>query len=466
MKWIMMVVILFGTGIGVSDSFSQEKTVDTILTLEECIQIALKNRPELQMANLDILNAELQIKEATSYYYPRVNVTAGYTRFNKPLTLDVDIDVSALTKQANIILGGFGVTLPSVLHQQFEVGKTDWWAVSVDLTQPLYTFGRIKEGVRQAEIGHSLAVTQKEKKGKEIVSEVKKAYCQFLFTQELLHLLREAETKAGVVVKMVKIAYETAVPEKEEKGTTRIDYLKARNFHSEVKAKLGEVGKNASLAELYLKTAMGLDGAFPLRVIEVPLEAMQRFSRDSGEVKERTLERNLDLKSMDLGIKLFDSRRKSAGKEYLPKIGIQSQYIGPEDRFETKNFWYAGIAITMPIFDGFFTRAKVGQAEVQFQKVKGQKLLLEKALSLQVENLNSTLTELKERIQILQDAIKEAQERLQLTADGFAAGITEYEELLLAGKAELEMRSAYLQSLFLYQMTRAEIELISGVYEN
>ncbi len=74
---------------------------------------------------------------------------------------------------------------------------------------------------------------------------------------------------------MVKIAYETAVPEeKEEKGATRLDYLKARNFHSEVKAKLSEMNKNFKLAELALKMAMGLDTDAPLKVAEVPLEGL------------------------------------------------------------------------------------------------------------------------------------------------------------------------------------------------
>ena len=35
--------------------------------------------------------------------------------------------------------------------------------------------------------------------------------------------------------------------------------------------------------------------------------------------------------------------------------------------------WFAGVGLTMPLFDGFLTKAKVGQAKAQFQKVKGQK---------------------------------------------------------------------------------------------
>ncbi|HSB06662.1 MAG TPA: TolC family protein [Thermodesulfobacteriota bacterium] len=466
-KRLFLLVLFFFLAIGVDPPtlFSQEIISDKTLSLEECIQVALKKRPELEVSNLDILNAEYQIKEAQSYYYPRLNLNAGYTRFNEPLRVETDIDVRALTKDVNTIIEGqFGLEpLPSFIHEDLSIGKRDLFAINLELTQPIYTFGRIKEGVNQARISRSLAVTQKEKKRTEIVFEVKKGYFQFLAAREALHLLRETEAKLGVVVKMVKIAYETAVPEKEEKGTTRLDYLKARNFHSEVRAKLSEMDKNFKLAELALKMAMGLDTSAPLKVAEVSLEGLPVNVWSLGELKERTLTKNTDLKSVDLGVQFFDSRRKTANKEYFPKVGLFGNYVGPEDRYGNNNVWYAGIGLTMPLFEGFQTKAKIGQAEAQFQKVRGQRLILEKALSVQIDHLNTNLIELRERIQILQAAIQEAQERTGLASDGYAAGITEYDELLLAQKAELEAKSIHLQTLFNYQMIKSEIEYVSGM---
>ena len=262
--------------------------------------------------------------------------------------------------------------------------------------------------------------------------------------------------------RMVKIAYETAVPEEKfEKGATRLDYLTSRNFLSEVKAKLSEMSKNVKLAELGLRMAMGLDPSGALKVPEVSFEGFPLDQWALGELKERTLEKNIDLKSVEMGVQFFDSKRKTAKKEYLPRIGIRGEYVGPEDRFGNKNVWWAGIGLSLPLFDGFQRRAKIGQAEAQFQKIKGQKLILEKALSAQIDQLNASLMELKERIQIVQEAIQETQERMGLASDGYAAGITEYEDLLLAQKAELEARSIGLQLRFNYQMTKSEIEFIS-----
>jgi outer membrane protein len=443
--------------------FSQEASTEKVWTLAECIQTALRNRPELEISDLDISQAEFQIKEAQSYYYPRLNLTAGYTRFSSPEIIDTNVDISALTKEIRpIIFSQTGFVLPLVLHEEFEVGKTKWAAVFLDANQPLYSFGRIDEAVKQARIGRSLAVNQKQKKRAEIILEVKKGYYQFLAAQEMLQLLKEAEAKANVVSRMVKIAYETAVPEeKPEKGATRLDYLKSRNFLSEVKAKLSEMSKNVKLAELGLRMAIGLEPDGALKVPDASFEGLPLDQWALGELREKTLEKNIDLKSVDMGVQFFDSKRKTAKKEYLPKIGLQGQYVGPEDRFGNKNIWWAGIGFTVPLFDGFQRRAKIGQAEAQFQKIKGQKLILEKALSAQIDQLNTNLMELKERIRIVQEAIQEARERMGLASDGYAAGITEYEDLLLAQKAELEARSIGLQLRFNYQMTKSEIEFIS-----
>jgi len=461
MRKILVLFLIFGC-VGFSESPAQEKKASRGLTLEECIQTALKNRPEMAIANSEILNSEHQVKEATSYYYPRLKFNASYTRFNKPEQFKFDIDITEILTA----LDGLGVPtsgFPSKLSQEVEIGKTNWAFVSLDLEQPVYTFGRIEEAVKQARIGQSIAVNQKEKKKEEIIFEVKKRYYQVLFSRASLQLLKDAEARGGVVAKMAKIAYETSVPDKEDKGVTRLDFLKARNFLSEVKAKSVEMNKNLILAELALKMAMGVDTTVPLTVTEVPVESLSLVTQDLDLTKEILLNKNMDLKTMEQAVQLYDSRRRAASKEYLPKIGIQGQYVGPEDRYGTKNLWYAGIGITLPIFDGFATKAKIGQAEAQFQKIKSQKHLLESGLLVQIEYLNANLVEQREKIRILGEAINEAQERLSLAADGYAAGITEYDDLLLAQKAELEMRGAYLQSLFLYQMAKAEMEFISGV---
>ena len=120
---------------------------------------------------------------------------------------------------------------------------------------------------------------------------MKKGYYQFLLAKEIHQLMKEAEARANVVARMVKIGYETSIPEKEDKGTTRIDYLKAKNFYSEMKARLSEASKNVKLAELALKMTMGIITEQPLSLSEVSLESIPMALVISGTVKEKVRER-------------------------------------------------------------------------------------------------------------------------------------------------------------------------------
>lgn len=432
--------------------------------LEDCIRIALKNRVELNMADFDISHAENLVKEAKSYYYPKLNLTTGYTHFRKPSTFDADVDISAIKKPIQPLLSQFGIEIPSVIPQEVEVGKKDWVSVGVDLNQPLFTFGRLKEGLKQAEISHSIALVQKEKTKKTIVYEVKKSFYGLQYMRHLHQLIKDMEARATVVEKLVEIAYKTETLEKNGKPTTRLDYLKARNFRSEVQARLVEAEKNLRASFSALKMAMGLNEDRPLEIEEFPLERISEIDVKSqlDEIKKKVLEKNYDLKTTRLQVSLFESKKRASKLEYLPFIALQGQYIGPEDRYGVSHFWYLGIGLKIPIFDGFLTKAKIGQSESQFLKAQTQKGLFEMSLPVKVEHLLLALEEFKREIEILKEAVKDAKERTELAADGFSIGSVEYDELLLSQRTELELRSAYLRSLYGYHTTMAEIDYISG----
>lgn len=461
--------ILFLLLAGGTPSFGQDTSGSSAtLSLEDCIHLALKNRVELRIASKDIENSKEQIKEAKSYYLPRLNLNAGYTHFNEPIEIDTNLDISAVASKYNsavaFLTGQFGFPLqpiPNALHEEFKIGKTNWTALSVNLTQPVYTFGRIEEAVKQAKTGRSIAENQKDRKRMEIITEVKKAYYQYLFLREVGKVLSDADATAGIVTRMVKIAYETSSPDKDEKGTTRVDYLQARNFHSEIKAKLVETNSALDSAEVALKYALGVNIDSGLSLKEASLDSLPTTFLDSRGI-ETALEKNADLKTVKLGVQLYDSKRRAAKNEYFPKIGIQGQYIGPEDRFGIKNSWFIGIGLEMTLFDGFLTKAKVAQSRIQFEKVKDQQVTLEQAISAQTSGLQKALARLEEKIKILKPTLEEARERVDLASDGFSAGLIEYEKVLYAQKTELEMKAAYLQTLFLYHTMKSDLEFLSG----
>ena len=58
-------------------SGSVEKNID--LTLENCIELALGNNPQINAAFQDILASDARIKQVWSNYFPQIGWQTGYT---------------------------------------------------------------------------------------------------------------------------------------------------------------------------------------------------------------------------------------------------------------------------------------------------------------------------------------------------------------------------------------------------
>jgi outer membrane protein TolC len=57
------------------------------LTMEKCIEIALKIQPSLMRDKYVVMQKEALLGQARSYYYPKVDVSAGVTRNHLKINL-------------------------------------------------------------------------------------------------------------------------------------------------------------------------------------------------------------------------------------------------------------------------------------------------------------------------------------------------------------------------------------------
>ena len=66
-------------------------------TLDECVELALKNNLELQRKQLDPMLAQSDMEELKSRNYGKLSVVSSYTHYNLPRTLAPLTPASILT---------------------------------------------------------------------------------------------------------------------------------------------------------------------------------------------------------------------------------------------------------------------------------------------------------------------------------------------------------------------------------
>jgi len=122
-------LILFVLLIGVNFSFSQEKR---ILTLEDSLNIALKQNPYHLASQKKVDAAKSGVREAASGFLPALNAQGLYTLDEKAMELE------------------FPSMIPGQPPQRVEIDFTRDYQFTMSLSVPLYTGGRLTSGFKQA----------------------------------------------------------------------------------------------------------------------------------------------------------------------------------------------------------------------------------------------------------------------------------------------------------------------------
>jgi outer membrane protein len=135
--------------------------------------------------------------------------------------------------------------------------------------------------------------------------------------------------------------------------------------------------------------------------------------------------------------------------------------------FKSKNssaFWYdasaIGVTLRVPIFNGFATRARVRQANVDILKNEEDRRETTNSLNLAYENAKIQLRNSVNTINSQRQNVTLAQEIYRSTQNNYNNGLAALTDLLDTENALTEAQNSYTQALLNYRI--AEIQLIKS----
>jgi len=124
-----------------------EDSVESIwMSFDECLVYALKNRPEIKEAEINLKINEISLKLAQKEVWPSIALEGSY---------NTDIDQ---------------------LINKYDWNESTGWEIGIKASLPIFDAGRAKRGVIKANIDLANTKTNADQLKKEIALEVKKAY--------------------------------------------------------------------------------------------------------------------------------------------------------------------------------------------------------------------------------------------------------------------------------------------------
>ena len=348
-KTVFFIVIWAVTLLFAMPIFSEQ------LTLDEAINVALENNANINMAKNDLISAKSRTQGAKSTYYPQLSVKNDTFEIasEDDKTMDKGTSISATWKLFDMGMRELGINsnLSSERMQSYSLKRTTQ-SVIYDVSSNFFQVLRNRELF-------SLATSNVD-------------YYQNLKKQT------EARISVGDLAKVDLLTIDSSL------ANANVSLLSARNRY------------RTSL--LNLQYSMGLFPTDDFDIVSISPEDNREILPISDYIKTAVASRP-DLKGSEHAIKSATSNKKLAERELFPIVSINGEYHNYID-YETRHGSDARIMgyITLNLFDGFATQAKIDQSNMTLKNQKENKLDLEKNINTSIGTLYADIINAKERM--------------------------------------------------------------------
>ncbi|MFA5157126.1 MAG: TolC family protein [Candidatus Omnitrophota bacterium] len=394
------------------------------LTLKDAITIAFQGNKDIQIQEQGIAVAKANILDARSRFLPHINLGASYTHNDKVF--------------AETIVTGF--------HNDNQIG--------LFINESVYNGGANLANLKQSRINLQVAEETLRAKKLDVEFEAKRLYYGLL-------LAYESERIARDLVGQAKEHYQN-VEDKFTHGTaSRFDVLQSKVQVSLLIPQLIQAGNDIN----YIKAE--LNKLFS-RKVNTPIETEEKLEYAPIEIREDEFLKTAYLKKpelilKELGVDINKWSISMAKSGYRPDISIQAELLQRSNNtgniFDAKHRnWNAGVSVTVPIFEGFSTKAKVDAAKAQYAQALLDKDNLTDQIAVDIRKGCLDLREAEAIIISQKDNIEEAAEALRIAEVSYDNGVAINLDVLDAQVSLAQIQKNLAEGTYNYLMAKAYLD--------
>lgn len=427
----------------------QEPRDTLVLTLEEAVTRALATSEEVQTARAQRSLADAQITQARAGAFPQVT---GGVAYNRTLASIFDgLQLGAPPEP--------GEEPPTNPFASLPFGRPNTWSASLQITQPLYTAGRVGTALAIARNVRAAADLQIEEAEADVALQVREAYFQLVLAEQMVDIAREAHALADQTLRQVELF--------RQQGTaSEFDVLRARVERDNLEPGIVEARNARRLAELNVKRLVNLPAERPI----APATPLAPAVADVDRAALRAaLERRPALRALDEQVAAREGAVRIARAERLPSIGAAANFayqafpdqVSPFDT-DWRRDWSVGVQASVPIFNGFRTRGQVDQARAELRIAELQRAQLRQGLELELEAALGEFDAARAQIEARRATVAQAQRALELAELRFRSGLATQLDISNARLLLQQARVHEAQALYNYVNALARLERVSG----
>lgn len=471
--YILLAVMLAG-----GSAWAQEPQSTTgTMTLEQCVEYALRNSVSAQNAILDVDIAKARVKETTGLGLPQVVAGAG-VMYNKQLPRFFARYVEPDPNNPGFSLLGDepipGLTTGDVVAAQNFFQLQASGDANITVNQLIFN-GSYFVGLKAASAYKNLAYKNAAANQQTIVQNVTKAYYGVLINNERTQLFDANIARVDSLLRNTKALHENGFAESIDVDRIQVTY---NNLISERDKFINMKELSLALLKFQMNYPMSDDLNISGSIQDMQVETQP--DEAGWDYKSRpdyqVLEANRELQSLNLrnqyagALPMIGAFGKAGYQTQSPTIGgvfktntplgeNEIPGIGPDKWYSYSQF---GVSLTWNIFTGLQRNYKIQQEKMNLQKIENSFRSLKAGIDLEVkqasimfENALKTLTSQKQNMDLAGNVAR-------VTRIKFEQGVGSNLEVVTAESSLKEAQNNYYNALYDAMIAKVDLDKAYG----
>ena len=456
------------------------QAVAQVLSLDQTIQMALKNNDKIKQYREKFEQAKSADREALGNFLPSVTLQAGYNHMNDPLSIDLSpirdammqmqagnqVEFSnvyellqgqpALTSEQRAALyTEYSSGLDNILPAFKETLKDqDYRTASLVATQPLFMGGKLLAAKKFSAAEKRAAKVELTSIQNEIIREAVNNYLAIVLLQQTV------KTREGVLTGMHQHR-QNAQRLLDQGLIARYDLLRAEVAVSDADRNLFDERNNLELAMVAFRNTLGLDDDTPVTIYDTLI--FHSVSDSLISFREQAY-------SSQPILHMISEKKKAASQKYaverskfLPQlVGFGKYELYDNDLSALEPRWIVGVQLSMNIFNGFKDHYRLSAAKSLKREVNFLEAGAKRQVNLWVNKSYRDMRNAETRYQKLEASVVLAKESVRLNDKRFQTGLGTSLEVI---DAQLSLEKNLIErliSLYNYYKSLTDLLVAAG----
>lgn len=414
-----------------------------LLTLEQAIQSAYANSPQLKSMAARERGAAAQVDEARSGFRPQFSLSETMTRTDNP----VYAFMTSLNQRS---------FTPAMMATINDPGSATNYNSRFTMQQAVYTGGKVRAALDAARRGRDAAGLQTARARQQVRFQVISSYYGIILAQKRIEVTSKALETAREHVRVTEDMFKTGM-------VVESDKLSAQVRLAEIEEMQLSAVNDLALARSALLMAMGADqnrdfsvdpDAFDGKTYEINLE--QQIAA--------ALENRPDLKAVSEGIAAREKMVAVERADRRPMAFVQGSLDWDgEDIFGSDgDSYFVAVGVKWDVYNGGRTRAREAAARSAAEELRWQREHMKQGIELEVRQAFFELETAARKLEVAAQAVEHAEESFRIVNNRYNNGLAINVQVLASEAARTQAHMRHLHALYEYSVGLEKLRLAAG----